>query len=45
MVPVIYGEAVLFALSMAIICYHYVNNKNCMRTTYIKIFDMLLKNL
>lgn len=43
-VQVPHGDALLTAISLAIIVYHYFNNKKAIRDNYLKILDKLLAN-
>lgn len=41
-VQVPHGDALLTAVALAIIAYHYFNNKNAIRDNYLKMLDKLL---
>lgn len=43
-VKVPHGDALLTAISLAIIAYHYFNNKKAIRDNYLKMLDKLLSN-
>mgnify|MGYP000935789093 FL=1 len=39
------GESLLFAISAAIVCFHYINNPEAIRGSYLSVIDKLLKNI
>ena len=43
-VRVPHGDALLVAISLAIIGYHYFNNKKAIRDNYLNMMDKLLAN-
>jgi hypothetical protein len=43
-VRVPHGEVLLVAVSLAIISYHYLNNKESIRDNYVKMLDKVLAN-
>lgn len=39
-----HGECLLMLVATGVICYHYMNNRDSIRDSYLKVMDKLLAN-